>query len=101
VVYPYTKLMNAFPTVDQAAAVILTTVDHARQLGARRRMRVVALCLWLTAYRPRRFSGNVLQGFRRSCGCTPWVAPTLWTWTTSSTASDWTSRPPCASAPRG
>ena len=33
VVYPYTKLMNAFPTVDQSAAVILTTVGHARSLG--------------------------------------------------------------------
>ena len=33
VVYPYTKLMNAFPTVDQSAAVIVTTVGHARALG--------------------------------------------------------------------
>jgi acetyl-CoA C-acetyltransferase len=35
VVYPYTKLMNAFPTVDQAAALVLTTAGHARALGLR------------------------------------------------------------------
>ena len=33
VVYPYTKLMNAFPSVDQSAAVVLTTVGQARSLG--------------------------------------------------------------------
>jgi len=99
VVYPYTKLMNAFPTVDQAAAVILTTVDHARQLGARRG-------LLLSVYvcgQPRAAvdsSRYESQGFRKICGCTPWAAPTLWMWTTSSTASDWTNRPPCASTRR-
>lgn len=31
--FPYTKLMNANAFIDQAAAVILTTVEHARNLG--------------------------------------------------------------------
>lgn len=31
--YPYTKLMNAILAVDQAAAVVLTTVGKARELG--------------------------------------------------------------------
>lgn len=31
--YPYTKLMNAVLAVDQAAAVVLTTVAKARELG--------------------------------------------------------------------
>jgi acetyl-CoA C-acetyltransferase len=31
--YPYTKLMNAIIGVDQAAAVVLTTVGKARELG--------------------------------------------------------------------
>lgn len=30
---PYTKMMNAFPTVDQAAAVLVTTVGTARAAG--------------------------------------------------------------------
>ncbi|MCO8129133.1 acetyl-CoA acetyltransferase [Acidimicrobiia bacterium EGI L10123] len=30
---PYTKVMNAFPTVDQAAAVVVTTVGTARDAG--------------------------------------------------------------------
>jgi len=33
VAFPYTKFMNAIMRVDQAAAVLLTTVDHARSLG--------------------------------------------------------------------
>lgn len=33
VTWPYTKLMNAILAVDQAAAVILTTVGRARELG--------------------------------------------------------------------
>ena len=33
--FPYTKLMNANAFIDQAAAVILTTVEHARNLGVR------------------------------------------------------------------
>ena len=31
--YPYTKYMNAFPTVNQSAAVVLTTVENARLCG--------------------------------------------------------------------
>ena len=31
--YPYTKIMNAIIAVDQAAAVVLTTVGKARELG--------------------------------------------------------------------
>jgi len=31
--YPYTKLMNAIMRVDQAAALLLTTVDEAERLG--------------------------------------------------------------------
>jgi len=31
--YPYTKLMNSIIAVDQAAAVVLTTEAHARELG--------------------------------------------------------------------
>ncbi len=33
VTYPYTKVMNAILAVDQAAAVIITTVGRARELG--------------------------------------------------------------------
>jgi len=33
VVYPYTKLMNAFPMVNQSASVVLTTVHQARLCG--------------------------------------------------------------------
>jgi acetyl-CoA C-acetyltransferase len=31
--YPYTKLMNSIIAVDQSAAVVMTTEDHARKLG--------------------------------------------------------------------
>lgn len=33
VVYPYTKLMNAFPMTNQSASVVLTTVHQARLCG--------------------------------------------------------------------
>ena len=33
ITYPYTKLMNAFPMVNQSASVVLTTVHQARFAG--------------------------------------------------------------------
>jgi acetyl-CoA C-acetyltransferase len=37
---PYTKRMNSFPTVDQAAALVVTTEEHADRLGVPHDVRV-------------------------------------------------------------
>jgi len=57
--YPYTKLMNANLDVDQAAALIMTTVGEARRLGIDRQRWVYPmggadLCeVWHVSQRPR------------------------------------------------
>jgi acetyl-CoA C-acetyltransferase len=57
--YPYTKLMNAIMTVDQAAAIVLTTEERADALGIDRALRVYPMGggdlndVWHVTERPR------------------------------------------------
>jgi acetyl-CoA C-acetyltransferase len=70
--YPYTKLMNAFFAVDQAAALILTTEAEAIRLGIDRERWVYPMGggalndVWHTTERPRLDESPAIRGAARA-----------------------------------